>query len=56
MEHAYSPAELSFAALKGAEAVRVAAEQAACELHLAPVSIEESGGADSQRMMRCSRR
>lgn len=51
LEHAYSPAELSFAALKGvdaavAEAVRVAAEQAACELHLALVSIEESGGAE----------
>lgn len=50
LEHAYSSAELAFAALKGvdaavAEVVRVAAEQAACELHLALVSIKESGGA-----------
>ncbi len=51
LEHAYTPAELSFDALKGADAgvasvlVRAAAE-ADCDLHLALVSIEESGGAE----------
>jgi len=51
LEHAYTPAELSFAALKGADAavaavLRGAAEHAACELHLALVSIEEDGYAE----------
>lgn len=52
LEHAYTPAELSFGALKGADAgvasvlVKAAAE-ADCDLHLALVSIEESGSADS---------
>ena len=51
LEHAYTPAELSFGALKGADAgvasvlVKAAAE-ADCDLHLALVSIEESGGAE----------
>jgi predicted 2-oxoglutarate/Fe(II)-dependent dioxygenase YbiX len=50
LEHAYTPAELSFDALKGADAgvasvlVKAAAE-AGCDLHLALVSIEESGSA-----------
>ncbi|WGR90823.1 2OG-Fe(II) oxygenase (plasmid) [Bradyrhizobium sp. ISRA435] len=51
LEHVYTPAELSFNALKGADAgvasvlVRAAAE-ADCDLHLALVSIEESGSAE----------
>lgn len=51
LEHAYTPAELSFSALKGADAgvasvlVRAAAE-ADCDLHLALVSVEESGSAE----------
>ncbi|WP_024513122.1 2OG-Fe(II) oxygenase [Bradyrhizobium sp. ARR65] len=51
LEHAYTPAELSFTALKGADAgvasvlVKAAAE-ANCDLHLALVSIEESGSAE----------
>jgi predicted 2-oxoglutarate/Fe(II)-dependent dioxygenase YbiX len=50
LEHAYTPAELSFGALKGADAglasvlIKAAAE-ADCDLHLALVSIEESGSA-----------
>jgi hypothetical protein len=51
LEHAYTPAELSFDALKGADAgmasVLVKAVAAAdCDLHLALVSIEESGIAE----------
>ena len=51
LEHAYTPAELAFDALKGADAavaaVLVAAASAAdCDLHLALVSIEESGSAE----------
>jgi hypothetical protein len=51
LEHAYTPAELSFSALKGADAgvasVLVKAAAAAdCDLHLALVSIEESGSAE----------
>jgi hypothetical protein len=51
LEHAYTPAELSFDTLKGADAgvasvlVKAAAE-ADCDLHLALVSIEESGSAE----------
>ena len=51
LEHVYTPAALSFGALKGADAgvasvlVRAAAE-ADCDLHLALVSIEESGSAE----------
>jgi predicted 2-oxoglutarate/Fe(II)-dependent dioxygenase YbiX len=48
LEHAYSPAELDFANLKGADAavaalLNSAAPQAGCDLHLALLSIEESG-------------
>src|SRR5499427_5516685 len=51
LEHAYTPAELAFEALKGADAaaaaVLVAAVSAAdCDLHLALVSIKESGSAE----------
>ncbi len=51
LEHAYTPAELSFGKLKGADAgaasvlIKAAAE-ADCDLHLALVSIEESGSAE----------
>ena len=51
LEHAYTPAELSFGALKGADAgmasvlVRAASE-ADCDLHLALMTIEESGSAE----------
>ncbi|MBO0755168.1 MAG: 2OG-Fe(II) oxygenase [Bradyrhizobiaceae bacterium] len=48
LEHAYSPSELDFANLKGVDAavgalLTSAAHQAGCDLHLALVSIEESG-------------
>jgi hypothetical protein len=51
LEHAYTPAELGFAALKGADAavasVLVAASpQADCDLHLALLKVEESGMAE----------
>ena len=51
LEHAYTPAELSFAALKGADAaaaavLAVAARDAACDLHVALLRIEESGSAE----------
>lgn len=51
LDHAYTPAALSFAALKGADAARAAvltaaAERADCDLHLALVTIEESGSAE----------
>ena len=51
LEHAYTPAELSFAALKGADAgvasvLLAGAPEAECDLHLALVSIEESGSAE----------
>jgi predicted 2-oxoglutarate/Fe(II)-dependent dioxygenase YbiX len=51
LEHAYTPAALAFDALKGADAavadVLVAAASAAdCDLHLALVSITESGSAE----------
>jgi predicted 2-oxoglutarate/Fe(II)-dependent dioxygenase YbiX len=50
LEHAYTAAELSFSALKGADAgvasvLMNAAAEADCDLHLALVSIEESGSA-----------
>jgi len=51
LEHAYTPAELSFGALKGADAgmasvlVR-AADEADCDLHLALMTVEESGSAE----------
>jgi hypothetical protein len=51
LEHAYTPAELSFRALKGADrgvasVLITAAEAADCDLHLALASIEESGSAE----------
>jgi hypothetical protein len=51
LEHAYSLAELNFANLKGVDAavaalLKSAAPQAGCDLHLALVSIEESGSAE----------
>jgi hypothetical protein len=51
LEHVYTPAELGFAALKGADAgigqvVVAAAVLAGCSVHLALVSIEESGSAE----------
>ena len=51
LEHAYTPAELGFQTLKGADAgkaqvVAAAAKRSGCEVHLALVSIEESGIAE----------
>ena len=51
LEHAYTPAELGFAALKGADAavagvLTTAARQAHCDLHLALLTVEESGAAE----------
>jgi predicted 2-oxoglutarate/Fe(II)-dependent dioxygenase YbiX len=51
LEHVYTPAELSFSALKGADAgvasvLVKAAVEADCDLHLTLVSIEESGSAE----------
>jgi hypothetical protein len=50
LEHQYSPAGLSLAALKGADAalakvLRAAAEQAGCAVHLGILHIEETGPA-----------
>jgi hypothetical protein len=51
LDHAYTPAELGFAALKGADAaaagvLAAAARQAHCDLHLALLTVEESGAAE----------
>ncbi len=51
LEHAYTPAELSFTARKGADAAAAgalvaAARDAACDLHVALLRIEESGAAE----------
>jgi hypothetical protein len=51
LEHAYTPAELSFETLKGRDAAVAAvlveaAAEANCDLHLALVSIQESGSAE----------
>jgi predicted 2-oxoglutarate/Fe(II)-dependent dioxygenase YbiX len=51
LEHAYTPAELGFDALKNADAavaevLVAAADQADCDIHLALVSVEESGSAE----------
>ena len=51
LEYAYTPAELSFDALKSADAAAAAvlvraAEESACDLHLAMVSIDETGSAE----------
>lgn len=51
LEHAYTPAELGFATLKGADAAAAgvldaAAREAGFDLHLALVTVEESGWAE----------
>ena len=51
LEHAYTPAELSFPTLKGADAaaaavLAAAARQSSCDLHVALLTIEESGPAE----------
>lgn len=51
LEHAYTPAELGFDKLKGADGavagvLAAASAEAGCELHLALLSIEESGSAE----------
>lgn len=51
LEYAYTPAELEFAALKGSDAaaagvLAAAAPQAGCDLHLALLTVEESGAAE----------
>jgi hypothetical protein len=51
LEHAYTPAELTFSALKGADAaaaavLTAAAQQSGCDLHVALLTIEESGSAE----------
>jgi hypothetical protein len=51
LQHAYSPAELDFANLKGIDAavaalLKSAAPEAGCDLHLALLAIEESGSAE----------
>jgi predicted 2-oxoglutarate/Fe(II)-dependent dioxygenase YbiX len=61
LEHAYTPASLSFEALKGADAARAAtllaaAQTAECDLHLALLSIEESGSAEHTGAYRSYRR
>jgi hypothetical protein len=51
LEHAYTPAELRFAALKGADqaaakTLLAAAREARCDLHLALFTVSESGSAE----------
>jgi len=51
LDHAYTPAELGFPALKGVDAaaagvLATAAQQAHCDLHLALLTVEESGAAE----------
>ncbi len=51
LEHAYTPAELGFTALKGADAAAAgvlvaAAQQSNCDLHLALLAVQESGIAE----------
>jgi predicted 2-oxoglutarate/Fe(II)-dependent dioxygenase YbiX len=61
LEHAYTLASLSFEALKGADIAKAAtllaaAREADCELHLALLSIEESGSAEHTGGYRSYRR
>jgi predicted 2-oxoglutarate/Fe(II)-dependent dioxygenase YbiX len=61
LEHAYTPAELGFHTLKGADAAaaRVLAEatqQSRCDLHLALLTLEEFGSADYSGHSRRGRR
>ena len=56
MEHAYTPAELGFQTLKGADAgiapvVVAAAQRAGCDVHLALITIEESGSRRADRRL-----
>jgi hypothetical protein len=51
LEHAYTPAELGFPALKGVDAavaavLAAAADRSSCDLHLALLTVEESGAAE----------
>ena len=51
LEHAYTRAELAFSTLKGADAavasvLATAAPRAGCELHLALLTVEQTGGAE----------
>lgn len=51
LAHAYTPAEISFATLKGADAgaaavLTAAARQAGCDAHVALLTIEETGSAE----------
>jgi predicted 2-oxoglutarate/Fe(II)-dependent dioxygenase YbiX len=60
LAHAYTPAELSFQALKGADAaaapvVVAAARAAGCQVHLALVTVEESGSAEHEYRSRYRR-
>ena len=60
LEHAYTPAELSFPTLKGADAaaaavLAAAARQAGCDLHVALLTIEESGWAEHTGYSRSGR-
>ena len=62
LDHGYTPAELRFSRLKGRDAgvasvLRAATEAAECDVHLAMISIEESGAAEEvyQRYSRYSR-
>jgi len=61
LEHAYSPAELGFDTLKGADAaaagvLSAAARQSCCDLHLALLTREESGSAEHTGYSRRGRR
>ena len=60
LEHAYTRAELGFEALKGADSAVAgvliqAARQADCDLHLALITIEESGAAEYSDLPRSRR-
>jgi predicted 2-oxoglutarate/Fe(II)-dependent dioxygenase YbiX len=61
LEHAYTEAEIGFPALKGVDAavagaLTTAAQQADCDLHLALLTIEESGAAEYADDYRSRRR
>ncbi len=61
LEHAYTPAELDFSRLKPADAavaatLHTAAREADCEVHVALLSIEESGSAEYNVSRHRSRR
>jgi predicted 2-oxoglutarate/Fe(II)-dependent dioxygenase YbiX len=61
LEHAYTPAEIDFSTLKGADAaatgvLAAAAAQAGCDLHLALLTVEEQGEPDYDAHYSKSRR